>query len=223
VDIHGGPSLAWHHSWDLRWAEVLTAAGYAVLMPNPRGSAGRGQRFARANLSDPAGAEFDDILAGVAHCVAGGRADPGRVAAIGASYGGYLTAWAVAGGGAFRCGVVIAGISDLVSCRGTANNAPFYDYLLAGRPAEHPARYLDRSPVTRISAASRPALILHGQQDRCVPLGQAQELYAGLREFGVPVEFVSYPREGHQAREPAHVADQRERVLRFLASHLEVS
>jgi dipeptidyl aminopeptidase/acylaminoacyl peptidase len=222
VDIHGGPSLAWHHSWDLRWAEVLTAAGYAVLMPNPRGSAGRGQRFARANLADPAGAEFDDIVAGVARCVADGRADPGRVAAIGASYGGYLTAWAVAGGGAFRCGVVIAGISDLVSCRGTANNAPFYDYLLDGRPAEHPARYLERSPVTRLSAAARPALILHGEQDRCVPLGQAQELYAGLREFGVPAEFVTYPREGHQAREPAHVADQRERVLGFLARHLEV-
>jgi dipeptidyl aminopeptidase/acylaminoacyl peptidase len=223
VDIHGGPSLAWHHSWDLRWAEILTAAGYAVLMANPRGSAGRGQRFARANLSDPAGAEFDDILAGVARCVADGRADPGRVAAIGASYGGYLTAWAIAGGAVFRCGVVIAGISDLVSCRGTANNAPFYDYLLAGRPAELPARYLERSPVTRLSAASRPALILHGEQDRCVPLGQAQELYAGLREFGVPVEFVTYPREGHQAREPAHVADQRERVLRWFASHLEAS
>ena len=223
VDIHGGPSLAFHHSWELRWAETLTAAGYAVLMANPRGSAGRGQRFARANLSDPAGAEFDDILTGVARCVADGRADPGRVAAIGASYGGYLTAWAIAGGAVFRCGVVIAVISDLVSCRGTANNAPFYDYLLGGRPAELPARYLERSPVTRLSAASRPALILHGEQDRCVPLGQAQELYAGLREFGVPVEFVSYPREGHQAREPAHVADQQERVLRFLASHLEVS
>ena len=69
--------------------------------------------------------------------------------------------------------------------------------------------------MTRLSAASRPALILHGEQDRCVPLGQAQELYAGLREFGVPAEFVTYPREGHQAREPAHVADQRERVLRL--------
>ena len=56
-----------------------------------------------------------------------------------------------------------------------------------------------------------------------MPLGQAQELYAGLREFGVPAEFVSYPREGHQAREAAHVADQRERVLRCLATHLEVA
>jgi len=221
VDIHGGPSLAWHHSWELRWAELLTAAGYAVLMVNPRGSAGRGQAFARANLIDPAGAEFSDILAGVAHCVAEGIADPDRVAAIGASYGGYLTAWAVATGTVFRCGVVIAGISDLVSCWGTANNAPFYDYLLGGRPGEQQARYLERSPVIRLSPASRPALILHGQQDRCVPAGQAEELYAGLREFGIEAELVIYPREGHQVREPAHLEDQRERMLRWLGAHLE--
>lgn len=220
VDIHGGPSLAFHHSWDMTWAELLTAAGYAVLMPNPRGGAGRGQAFGRANLGDPAGAEFADIEAGVAHCAAAGLADPGRVAAIGASYGGYLTAWAIALGGQFRCGVVIAGISDLVSVRGTANNAPFYDYLLQGRPADQPALYLDRSPVTRLSAASSPALILHGREDRCVPVSQAEELYAGLREFGVPAEFVSYPREGHQATEPAHVADQRERIVRWLATYL---
>ena len=220
VDIHGGPSLAFHHSWDMTWAELLTAAGYTVLMPNPRGGAGRGQAFGRANLGDPAGAEFADIEAGVAHCAEAGLADPGRVAAIGASYGGYLTAWAIALGGQFRCGVVIAGISDLVSVRGTANNAPFYDYLLQGRPADQPARYLDRSPVTRLSAASSPALILHGREDRCVPVSQAEELYAGLREFGIPAELVCYPREGHQAIEPAHVADQRERIVRWLATHL---
>jgi dipeptidyl aminopeptidase/acylaminoacyl peptidase len=220
VDIHGGPSLAFHNSWDLPWAELLTAAGYAVLMPNPRGGAGRGVAFSRGNLGDPAGGEFEDIEAGVAHCVAAGLADPRRVAAIGASYGGYLTAWAIALGGQFRCGVVIAGMSDLVSARGTANNAPFYDYLLQGRPADKPALYLDRSPVTRLSAASSPALILHGQVDQCVPVSQAQELYAGLREFGVPAEFVSYPREGHQATEPAHVADQRERILRWLSTYL---
>jgi dipeptidyl aminopeptidase/acylaminoacyl peptidase len=223
VDIHGGPSLAWHHSWDLPWAELLTAAGYAVLLANPRGSAGRGQVFARANLGDPVGAEFDDILAGVARCVDDGSADPDRVAAIGGSYGGYLTAWAIAGGAVFRCGVVIAGMSDLVSCWGTANNPPFYDYLLQGRPAERPALYLERSPVTRLGAASVPTLILHGQEDRCVPVGQAEELYAGLRQLKIPVEFVTYPREGHSVREPTHVADERERVLRWFETHLGAS
>jgi len=82
-----------------------------------------------------AGGAEDPVVAraaGVARCVEDGIADPGRVAAMGASYGGYLTAWAIAGGTPFRCGVVIAGMSDLVSCWGTANNAPFYDYLLQG-------------------------------------------------------------------------------------------
>jgi predicted esterase len=93
-----------------------------------------------------------------------------------------------------------------------------------GEPAPWTALHAGRADPGRVAAiaAGYGGSLTHGQQDRCVPLGQAQELYAGLREFGVPAEFVSYPREGHQAREPAHVADQRERVLRFLASHLEV-
>ena len=82
------------------------------------------------------------------------------------------------------------------------------------------ARYLERSPIIRLSPASRPALILHGQQDRCVPAGQAEELYAGLRDLGIEAELVIYPREGHQVREPAHLEDQRERVLRWLGAHL---
>ncbi len=173
-----------------------------------------------------AGGAEDPVVAraaGVARCVEDGIADPGRVAAMGASYGGYLTAWAIAGGTPFRCGVVIAGMSDLVSCWGTANNAPFYDYLLQGQPAGLPALYLERSPVTRLGAASVPTLILHGREDRCVPVGQAEELYAGLRRLGVPVEFVSYPREGHDVREPAHVADERARVLRWFGTHLGAS
>jgi acetyl esterase/lipase len=220
VDIHGGPSLAWHHSWGLTWAEVLTAAGYGVLMANPRGSAGRGQLFARSNLTDPAGAEFEDIVAGVRHCVAEGLADPDRVAAIGASYGGYLTAWGVAGGKVFRCGVVIAGLSDLVSARGTANNAAFYDEMLGGTPKQAGSLYLERSPVTMIGPGSAPALVLHGALDRCVPEGQAQELYRALHDAGVEVELVVYPREGHQVQEPAHLADQRQRVIRWLNTHL---
>jgi dipeptidyl aminopeptidase/acylaminoacyl peptidase len=220
VDIHGGPTLAYHHSWDLRWSETLVPAGYAVLLPNPYGGAGRGQEFGRRNLGDPAGVEFDQIVAGVAYCVAAGYADPARVAAMGASYGGYLTAWAVAKGDVFGCGVVIAGVTDLTSCRGTANNPPFYDYLCQGGPADNPALYAERSPVTWIGTHSKPALILHGQLDQCVPVGQAHELFTGLRDAGVPALLVSYPGEGHQIRAYAHVEDQRARVLSWLAEHL---
>jgi len=186
-------------------------------MPNHRGSVGRGQGFGRANLTDPAGGEFDDIVAGVACCAARGLADPGRV---GASYGGYLTAWALSRPEVFRCGVVIAGVTDLLSCRSTANNAPFYDFLLGGPPHASRPHYYDRSPVTVVGAGSVPALILHGEDDSCMPVSRAHELYGALAGAGVTAELVVYPREGHQAKEPDHLADQRQRVVSWFGTHL---
>ena len=118
VDIHGGPSVAYHESWEMLWAETLCIEGYAVFMPNTYGGPGRGVAFASLNLGDPAGAEFDQIMAGVDHLGARGVIDLERAAVMGASYGGYLTAWAVARGERFRGGVVIAGISNLLSSWG---------------------------------------------------------------------------------------------------------
>jgi dipeptidyl aminopeptidase/acylaminoacyl peptidase len=220
VDIHGGPSLAFHHQWSMGSAEALTEVGLAVLMPNPRGGAGRGQAFARMNLGDAAGAELEDVIAGVRHCAAAGLVAGGRAGAIGASYGGYLTAWAVCRPDVFACGVVVAGVTDLLSCRGTANNNAFYDFLLQGTPRTAGAEYLRRSPVTAVDARTAPTLILHGEQDQCVPLGQAHELHYALRAAGVETELVVYPREGHQTAEPGHVADQRRRVRDWLTRHL---
>lgn len=220
VDIHGGPSLAWRRAWELPLAEELTGAGYAVLYPNPRGGAGRGRAWARGNLGDPAGLEFDDVLTGVEACVRAGWADPDRVAATGASYGGYLTAWAVCTSTVFRCGVVHAGMSDLASCWGTANNAPFYDALLGGTLQESAALAADRSPVVRRRGHPAPTLITHGAEDTCVPVGQARELHHALGVAGVAVELVVYPRDGHQLREPAHAQDARRRTLDWYRRHL---
>jgi dipeptidyl aminopeptidase/acylaminoacyl peptidase len=216
VDIHGGPSLAYHHDWDLTWAETITAAGYGLFLPNPYGGTGRGQDFARRNLGDPAGAEFEQIIAGVRHLVNAGTADPDRLAAMGASYGGYLTAWAVARGETFRGGIVIAGIANLTSCWGTANNAPFYEFLCLDAPNAARTLYLERSPVTVISERSLPALILHGELDQCVPVGQARELFTALSHAGVAADLVVYPGEGHQTQRIEHIRDQRERILGFL-------
>ncbi len=220
VDIHGGPSLAWRRAWELPLAEELTGAGYAVLYPNPRGGAGHGRAWARANLGDPAGLEFDDVLTGIGACVRAGWADPDRVAATGASYGGYLTAWAVCTSPVFRCGVVHAGMSDLASCWGTANNGPFYDALLGGTLQEAGALAADRSPALRRRGHPAPTLITHGAEDTCVPVGQAHELHHALRAAGTGVELVVYPRDGHQLREPAHVEDARRRTLDWYRRHL---
>ncbi len=217
VDIHGGPSVAYHHSWSLTWSETVTAAGYALFLPNPFGGPGRGQGFARRNLGDPAGAEFSQILAGVRYLVDAGVADGERLAAMGASYGGYLTAWAVATAELFRGGVVIAGMSNLISSWGTANNAPCYEFLCDGTPDQARDLYLERSPVSAVSPRSLPALILHGELDQCVPVGQARELFTTLTEAGVEAQLVVYPGEGHQVHKIEHVHDQRERILAFLA------
>ena len=220
VDIHGGPSLLWSFAWSMTWAEVLTEAGFAVLMPNYRGSAGRGQAFARRNHRDPGGAELDDVIAGVRQCAADGLIDERRVGAIGASYGGYLTAWAMCRPKVFAAGVVIAGVTDLLSSRGTANNSAFYDFLLGGAPATTDGLYLNRSPVVAVDRTSAPTLILHGEQDTCVPVGQAYELHHSLRTADVETELVIYPREGHQMKEPAHVDDARRRAVSWFTGHL---
>jgi dipeptidyl aminopeptidase/acylaminoacyl peptidase len=222
--IHGGPSLAHHHSFDPHHANRLLEAGYCVLLANQRGSPGRGSEFAKANHGDPGGAELEDVLSGADFLMSSGRVRQQAPAVMGSSYGGYLSALAAVTR-PVACAVVGAGMSDLTSCRHTSNNAPFYDLLLGGPPCEATVQqlYVERSAVYRCSGAVAPTLILHGANDSCVPVGQAHELYGALMAAGAEVEMVIYPREGHQITEPAHVADYWSRVLGWLSSHCAIN
>jgi dipeptidyl aminopeptidase/acylaminoacyl peptidase len=223
VLIHGGPSLAHHHSFDPHRAHRLLEAGFCVLLANQRGGPGRGDEFARANHRDPGGAELDDVLAGAQFLMSSGRLPEHAPAVMGSSYGGYLSALAAVTR-PVACAVVGAGMSDLTSCRNTCNNAPFYDLLLGGAPSEADAGrlYRERSAVYRCDGRVAPTLILHGEDDGCVPVGQAYELYGALRAAGAEVEMAIYPREGHQITEPAHVADYWSRALGWLIAHCAV-
>jgi dipeptidyl aminopeptidase/acylaminoacyl peptidase len=218
--IHGGPSLAHHHSFDPHHAHRLLEAGYCVLLANQRGGPGRGGEFARANHRDPGGAELDDVLSGAEFLMSSGRVPRHAPAVMGSSYGGYLSALAAVTR-PVACAIVGAGMSDLTSCRNTCNNAPFYDLLIGGPPWDPGAQrlYVEGSAVYRCSGAVAPTLILHGENDRCVPVGQAYELHGALMAAGAEVEMAVYPREGHQITEPAHVADYWSRVLTWLSSH----
>ena len=222
VNVHGGPTYAWKHAFDPGFSLPITGAGYAVLMPNYRGSTGRGQSYTQLNVGDPGGKEFGDITSGVAFCVDQGIAEPGRIGIMGRSYGGYMTAWAVATSSVFSAGIMISGISNLLSCYHTCNNSPFYEFMLGGTPYDQPdlRLYLDRSPVVHAAAATTPTLILHGSEDLCTPLGQAQEFYQALVENGVPSELVVYPREGHGFRERDHQTDAWHRIRAWLDRHL---
>ncbi len=221
VVIHGGPTWAWKRAFDPGGALPLWAAGFAVFLPNYRGSTGRGQTFTRLNLRDPAGAEFEDILLGVDHLVGLGLADPGRLGVTGGSYGGYLTAWAAVTTDRFRAAVMVSGITDMLSCHLTCNHA-FSEVMFGGDQRDPAALRLfhERSPITHVARARTPTLILHGAEDRCTPLGQAEELYKALVLNGVETELVVYPREGHGFREREHALDAERRTAAWFARHL---
>ncbi len=221
VMIHGGPTWSCKYGFDPGYALPLAAAGFAVFLPNYRGSTGRGQAFTRLNVGDPAGAEFEDIVLGVDHCVALGVAVPGRIGVTGASYGGYLTGWAVCTTDRFAAAVMVSGIVDMLSCHLTCNHA-FSEFIFEGdhRDPRSLERFMDRSPITHVAGAKTPTLILHGSEDRCTPLGQAEELYQALVLNGTPTELVVYPREGHGFRERDHAADAQRRTVAWFERYL---
>jgi dipeptidyl aminopeptidase/acylaminoacyl peptidase len=221
LDIHGGPTWSFKHGFNPGSALPLVAAGYAVLLPNYRGSVGRGQAFTRLNVGDPGGAEFEDILRGLDWCVREGIADPARIGVTGVSYGGYLTAWAAATSERFRAAVMVSGISDLLSYQYTANNG--FSAAIIGAPLHDRAAqrlYIERSPLMHVSEKAPPTLILHGAEDHCTPLGQAEEFHRALLEHGVPTELVVYPREGHGFKERVHHADAWRRKVAWFDRHL---
>jgi dipeptidyl aminopeptidase/acylaminoacyl peptidase len=187
----------------------LATGGYAVLMPNYRGSMGHGQAFAASVRGDMGGAEWSDVLAAVDAAVERGIADPARLGIGGWSQGGFLTAWAVTQTDRFRAGVVGAGVTDWSMICLTGDSPSFESALAGGSPwTEAARRHCDaRSPLVHAAAISTPLLILQGQEDERVPPNQAIGLHRALRGRDVSVELVTYPREPHGVGERCHQAD----------------
>ncbi|MGH6880627.1 prolyl oligopeptidase family serine peptidase [Hypericibacter sp.] len=221
VDIHGGPTWSAKYAFNPGYALPLAAAGYVVFLPNYRGNTGWGQPYSKLNIGDPGGAEFDDILAGIDWCVAQGFTDPMKLGITGGSYGGYMTAWAVATTDHFKAAVMVSGIANQWSCHYSCNH-DFGEYIVGGPLTEERFRKLaiERSPLFRLDKPTTPTLILHGVEDRCTPLGQGQEFHSALREHGVETELVAYPREGHGNRERAHRLDAWRRSVAWFGRFL---
>ena len=155
VVIHGGPSSSWTAQWtNFGLPTLWTAAGYAVLMPNPRGSVGYGQEFARSTIGDMGGGELQDILTGVAALVADGVVDDRRVGVLGASHGGYLTAWAVTQTHRFAAAVAIAAPSDRLSKLNGGNIGYLEQLFWDPDPYDPAGAVIGRSPIIQDPAAS---------------------------------------------------------------------
>lgn len=219
VEVHGGPSGAYCDYW-FAATHVFTGQGYAVFRPNYRGSWGQGAAFADAVMGDMGGKDLQDILSGIEYLVQQGKVDGKRVAIGGWSNGGFLSAWAVTQTNRFKAAMMGAGISDWLN-QHAQSNIPDADILLLNAdPLENNAAYLRSSPLTFASRVSTPTLILHGEDDPCVPVAQAYAFYRALRERNVPVECVIYPREGHGVVERDHSRDVILRMLRWFERYV---
>jgi dipeptidyl aminopeptidase/acylaminoacyl peptidase len=215
---HGGPEGISYDGWStnsLYPGQVLAGAGYAVFMPNYRGSGGRGVAFSKGDHRDLGGREFDDVLDGISHLHATGAADSARVGISGTSYGGYFSAWAgTRHSERFRLAMPFAGIANWMSFTGTTDipvemAVVHWDLW----PYEHPLLMWERSPVAHIQNANTPMIIGHGLVDDRVHPEQMIQLHQALRLKGVPSELILYPREPHGLLERQHQLDYMRRII----------
>ncbi|MFN8678829.1 MAG: S9 family peptidase [Thermomicrobiales bacterium] len=225
VSIHGGPYWRFPDAvivdWML-WGQWLATAGYAVFMPNPRGSSGRGPEFAKMVLGNPGEGAWADIEAGLDELVRQGVADADRLGIGGWSYGGYMTAWALGHSERFRCGIVGAGVTDWSLMIATGDIPSFSAGMGGSLPWSGPGphQHAATSPISYAQRITTPTFIPHGAADVRVPLNQGQYLAQALRECGVPCELVVYPREDHIFSERLHEIDLMNRVREWFARWL---
>ena len=202
--IHGGPQGFWGHAWTYRWnAQVFAAAGYAVVMPNPRGSTGYGQKFIDEINNDWGGRAFDDIMAVADHIVTDVPwADGSKMTAAGGSYGGYMVNWILGHTQRFKALISHAGVYDLVSEFGATEEVWFPLWEYGGTPWEKPENYAKWSPNNFVQEFHTPTLVIHGELDFRVPYTQGLELFTALQMQKVPSKLLIFPDEGHWVLKP---------------------
>ncbi len=226
--VHGGPSGVWTERYS-PFVQYLVGHGWAVLMPNPRGSTGYGTAFAAANKNDLGGGDYRDIMAGVDYVIANHPIDPAKLVFYGYSYGGEMAGFVEGKTDRFKAIVSGAPVIDQFSEYGTEGGS-YYDRWYFGRPWEHVADAWRQSPLSGVGKAKTPFMLLQGEDDTTDPLGQSQEMYRALRQMGVPVQLITYPRENHgplssgingsPSAEPWHGFDARQRIVKFFETEL---
>jgi dipeptidyl aminopeptidase/acylaminoacyl peptidase len=225
--LHGGPETMFGDTWSFRWnTQMFAAPGYAVLMINRRGSTGFGQAFADAIQDDWGGQAFEDVMKGLDAALAKFPfLDGTRVAAAGASYGGYMIDWlASQSKGRFKVLVSHAGVYDLTSMYGATEELWFPEAEFKGTPWTNRAGYEKWSPdrhAAEFGQYKTPTLVTAGELDFRVPYTQSLEFYTALQRQGVPSRLVVFPDEGHWILKPQNSAFWYGQVMEWLRKYLE--
>lgn len=225
MNVHGGPVGMWRPVWLGRGSPLtafmmpLIKRGYAIFLPNPRGSSGRGQDFARRVVGDMGGADAQDCLSGLDSLIEAGIADPARLGVTGGSYGGFMASWLITQDSRFAAAVPQAPVSNQVTQHLISNIPHFVSLFLADRYDNPGGRYFERSPVMHAHEVRTPTLNICGALDRCTPPEEAVQFHNALLENGVESVLVTYPREGHGVRRYPAVIDYAARVVAWFEKH----
>jgi dipeptidyl aminopeptidase/acylaminoacyl peptidase len=219
VNVHGGPASVATNTFEPQLL-LLVTQGFAVFRPNPRGSFGQGEAFARANVKDLGRGDLRDILAGVDRVVKTEPVDGARVGIAGHSYGGYLTMFAVTQTQRFKAAVASAGIASWQSYYGQNKIDRWMVPYFGASVYADPAVYARSSPMTFINRVKTPTLIVVGERDAECPAPQSFEFWHALKTLGVPTQLVVYADEGHKLREPANKLDRAQREVAWFDRYL---
>ena len=222
--IHGGPVWHWRPTWLGRPRDLpilmLVRHGYAVFLPNPRGSSGQGQDFIRGVLGEMGGPDTYDYLSGIDHLIRRGIAHPTRLGVTGGSYGGFMTSWLITQDSRFAAAVAICPVTNWVTEHLVSNIPDFVSLFLGDTPSNLDGKYARRSPITYAGKVKTPTLNICGALDRCTPPEEAMQFHNALLENGVKSVLVTYPEEGHGVRKFPAMIDYAARVVGWFEEHM---
>ncbi len=223
VSPHGGPANLMTPHWPGVQFDpaVLSALGYFVFFPNPRGSYGQGEAFTRANVKDFGYGDLRDVMSGVDAVLKMAPVDPNRLGITGWSYGGYMTMWTVTQTNRFKAAVAGAGIANWQSYYGENSIDEWMIPYFGASVYNDPKIYEKSSPITFIKQVKTPTLVVVGERDGECPAPQSYEFWHALRDLGVPTELVVYEGEGHMFRKPDHKRDVIQRTLEWFEKYLK--
>jgi len=227
VLIHGGPQSAWNDNWGFRWnPQVFANSGYVVFAPNPRGSTGYGQQFVNEISGDWGGKAYTDIMNGVADVIRRSAfIDKDRIGAAGASYGGYMINWIDGHNNdpRFQFKVLVShdGVYNLTSMFGATEELWFPIWEFKGTPWTNPTMYERWSPSNYVKNFKTPILIIHGELDYRVPIGEGLQLFTAVQRMGVPSKLLIFPDEGHWVLKPQNSQLWYHTVLDWLDKYLK--
>ncbi|MEU4802435.1 S9 family peptidase [Actinosynnema sp. NPDC023587] len=217
--VHGGPVMSWS-GWSWRWNPWLMAAkGYAVLLPDPALSTGYGPEFIAAGWGSWGAKPYTDLMAITDVAAHRDDIDDSRTAALGGSFGGYMANWIATRTDRFRAIVTHASLWHLDAFTGTTDDS-YYWIREMGDPLRQQERVRANSPHLRVADIKTPMLVIHGDKDYRVPIGEGQRLYFDLVRHGVQAKFLYYPTENHWIVTPGNAEVWYETIYSFLAEHV---